>query len=332
MKKTNQRLTNGSNVVNLIRNWAAIFAVVLSIVIFSIARPTTFLTYDNAITILRAVAITAVLAMGLTVTLAVGGFDLGAGAMASVSGYFIMSYLLWYGWNFWLSLLLALVMTFLLTGVTMFLIIKCKIPDLLATCAMMFILQGLGLTYTGGGAISAGMAQPNGEPAIGAIPEIMKDISNSPMIMIGIMLVSVLLCHIFLNYTKYGRYIYATGGNKQAAKLSGIPVARYRFIAGMISAFFIAVAALMVVSRNSSAQIQGADGYQLPALASVFIGRSVLGMEKPNAAGTLVGALLLGILDNGLIMVGIPYYVLPAIKGVVLALALFAAYATSKED
>ncbi len=137
---------------------------------------------------------------------------------------------------------------------------------------------------------------------------------------------------MFLTYTKYGRYIYAVGGNKQAAKLSGIPVARYRFIAGMISAVFIAIAALLVVSRNSSAQIQAADGYQMPALAAVFIGRSVAGAEKPNAAGTLLGALLVGILDNGLTMCGVPYYTLPAIKGLVLAVALISAYISNKED
>ena len=333
MKIKEQRLDKGRkySALDIIRNWAAIFAVAAALVIFTAARPSTFLTYNNIITILRSVAITTVLAMGLTVTLAVGGFDLGAGAMASITGYFIMSHLLWYGYNFWVSCLIALLVTMALTCVTMFLIIKCKVPDLLATCAMQFVLQGLGLTYTGGGAVSAGMARPNGEPSVGSIPNIMNEIGSNPIIIILIMVVCVAVCHILLNYTKYGRKIYATGGNKEAAQLSGIPVKRYRFMAGMISAVFIAIAGIMVVCRNSSAQIQGADGYQLPALAAVFIGRSVLGREKPNATGTLVGALLLGILDNGLIMVGVPYYTLPAIKGVVLALALLAAYATKKD-
>ncbi len=314
-----------------LRNWAAALAVVLCLVIFTIARPTTFLTSDNIITILRSVSITCVLAMALTITLAVGGFDLAAGALASVSGYFLMSFLLWHGWNFWLAMLVNIILTMAIQCISMGLIIKCKIPDLLATCAMSFVLSGLGLTYTGGGAVSAGMNRPNGEPSVGSIPAIMGKIGSSPTIII-IMLACVLVCHVFLTYTKYGRYIYAVGGNKQAAKLSGIPVARYRFIAGMISAVFIAIAALLVVSRNSSAQIQAADGYQMPALAAVFIGRSVAGAEKPNAAGTLLGALLVGILDNGLTMCGVPYYTLPAIKGLVLAVALISAYISNKED
>lgn len=326
------KLQNRStNIFNFIKNWAAIVAAVLSFLVFTILSPSTFLTSNNIVTILRSVSITGVLAMSLTITLAVGGFDLAAGALASVSGYFLMSFLMWYGMNFWLAFLLTIIVTMGLMCITMFLIIKCKIPDLLATCAMSFVLQGVGLTYTGGGAISAGMLRPNGKPSVGKVPDIMKKIVASPTIII-VMLACVLIVHVFLKYTKYGRYIYAVGGNKQAAKLSGISIKKYRFIAGMISAFFITITALLVVSRNSSAQIQAADGYQMPALAAVFIGRSVAGQEKPNALGSLVGALLVGILDNGLTMMGVPYYGLPAVKGVVLALALVAAYVTTKED
>ncbi len=318
-------------VMNFMQNWAAVIAIVLLVILFSVLRPTAFLTVSNIETIFRSISINTVLAMALTVTLAVGGFDLAAGSLASVSGYFIMSFVLWYGMGLLPAFLIAVVMTMLLQCVTMFLIIKCKIPDLLATCAMMFVLQGIGLTYTGGGAISAGMFRPDGTPSVGSIPDIMKTIGSSPTIIL-IMLACVLAVHLFLTYTKYGRYIYAVGGNKTAADLSGIPVKKYRFLAGMISAFFIAVTALMVCCRNQSAQIQGAEGYQMYALSAVFIGRSVAGQGKPNAIGTLVGAVLVGILDNGLIMIGVPYYSLNAIKGAVLAVALIAAYASNKDQ
>ena len=317
--------------MSFMQNWAAVIAIVLLVILFSVLRPTAFLTVSNIETIFRSISINTVLAMALTVTLAVGGFDLAAGSLASVSGYFIMSFVLWYGMGLLPAFLIAVVMTMLLQCVTMFLIIKCKIPDLLATCAMMFVLQGIGLTYTGGGAISAGMFRPDGTPSVGSIPDIMKTIGSSPTIIL-IMLACVLAVHLFLTYTKYGRYIYAVGGNKTAADLSGIPVKKYRFLAGMISAFFIAVTALMVCCRNQSAQIQGAEGYQMYALSAVFIGRSVAGQGKPNAVGTLVGAVLVGILDNGLIMIGVPYYSLNAIKGAVLAVALIAAYASNKDQ
>ena len=122
------------------------------------------------------------------------------------------------------------------------------------------------------------------------------------------------------------------GGNKMAAKLSGINVKKYRFVAGMVTAVFIAVGAMVVCSRNSAAQITGCDNYLMPSLAAVFVGRSVGGAEKPNALGTMIGAALVAVLENGLTMTGVVYYVLPAVKGAVLALALIAAYATKKED
>jgi simple sugar transport system permease protein len=122
------------------------------------------------------------------------------------------------------------------------------------------------------------------------------------------------------------------GGNKTAAKLSGINVKKYRFLAGMITAIFIAIGAIVVCSRNSAAQITGVDNYLMPSLAAVFVGQSVGGAEKPNAIGTMIGAGLVAVLENGLTMLSVPYYALPAVKGAVLALALIAAYATKKQN
>ncbi len=319
------------NLTKFIADWAAVLAVGILLIFFSFSMPTTFATFDNATTILRSISVTTVLAMGLTITFAVGGFDLASGQTATMSSFLVMSYIIWYGTNLWVSILIAIFGTLLISSISMFLIVKCKIPDLLATLAMMFFLEGLSLTYSGGGAISAGMPAPSGEPSVGVVPETLKVMGTSPTIII-IMLVCVLFVHIFLKYTKYGRFIYAVGQNKIAAKLSGIPVKKYRVIAGLIAAVFIAIAGILVASRNQSAQINGANTYSMPALSAVFIGRSVAGQGKPNAIGTLIGATLVGILDNGLIMMGVPYYSLSAIKGIVLAIALMSAYYSTKED
>ena len=146
------------------------------------------------------------------------------------------------------------------------------------------------------------------------------------------MLLCVLAAYVFLEHTKHGRYMYAMGGNKQAARLSGINVKNYRYLAGMITAVFIAIGGILVASRGSSAQVMNSDGYLMQSLAAVFVGRSVGGAEKPNALGTLVGAMLVSTLENGLTILAVSYYVLPAVKGGVLALALIAAYASKKEN
>lgn len=319
------------NLTKFISNWAAVLAIVILVVFFTIRMPGIFATKSNIETIFRSISITTVMAMGLTMTLAVGGFDLSAGQTATMASFVFMSLIIWYGTNFWLSALAALGVTLALELMATFLIIICKIPDLLATCAMMFFLDGLSLTYSGGGAISAGMPQPNGSPSVGVVTDIVKKIGTSPTI-IYIMLASVAIVHILLTYTKYGRFIYATGGNKTAAKFSGIPVKKYRLIAGLIAGGFICLAGILVASRNQSAQINGATSFSMPALSAVFIGRSVAGQGKPNALGSLLGATLVGILDNGLVMMGVPYYSLNAIKGLVLALALASAYYTTKEE
>lgn len=319
------------NIGKFITNWAAVMVVVLLVLFFSVMMPKTFATVTNITTILRSISITTVLAMGLTLTLSVGGFDLSAGATATMSSFFVMSFLIWYDMSLWIAIPLTVVLTLVIVLVSLFLIVKCKIPDLLATVAMMFFLEGLSLTYSGGGSVSAGMPRPNGTPSIGAVPDTLKKMGTSPTIII-IMLVLVVFVHIFLNYTKFGRYIYAVGGNKIAAKLSGIPVKKYRIVAGLMAGVCVALAGILVASRNQSAQINGASTFQMPALSAVFIGRSVAGQNKPNAIGTLIGATLVGILDNGLVMMSVPYYSLNAIKGIVLALALASTYYSTKED
>ena len=147
-----------------------------------------------------------------------------------------------------------------------------------------------------------------------------------------LMVIIVLVMEFVLNHTRFGRYTIAIGSNKEATILSGINVKKYRYLAGMITAVFIAIAGILVSSRGSSAQVMCCDNYLMPSLAAVFVGRTVGGAEKPNALGTLIGAALVSTLENGLTILAVPYYVLPAVKGAVLALALIAAYASKKED
>jgi len=140
------------------------------------------------------------------------------------------------------------------------------------------------------------------------------------------MLVIVALTHIFLNYTKHGRYLYVVGGNEEAARLSGIPVKRYRTLAYFLSALLAGIGGLMLAARIGSAQVNAGAGFLMPAVAAAFIGYSVGGIKKPNAIGTLIGAVLVGILENGLIMMSVPYYSLNIVKGAVLAIALAVTY------
>ena len=329
-----------SPVFRFLLDWSSIIALVLSIIAFILIKgdnifnweKNRFLSWNNIINILRAMSIVTVFGISLTISLAPDGFDMSTCTLASCSAYVFVSCFLWYGMPLWLCIVVTLLVTFLMYQLTMFLVIVCKIPDMLATCALMFVHQGLGQWYIGGGAVSTGMRLPNGtKPAVTKLSDAFLAIGREPWLII-IMLVCVIGAHVFLEYTKHGRFIYAMGGNKQAARLSGINVKKYRYLAGMIAALFIAIGGILVSSRGSSAQVGCCDNYFMQALAAVYVGRSLGGADKPNALGTFVGALLVSTLENGLTICAVPYYVLPAVKGAILALALAAAYATKKEQ
>ncbi|MCI8755654.1 MAG: ABC transporter permease [Oscillospiraceae bacterium] len=326
------QLLKKKSVGRFLMDWAAVIALVFSIIVFTIMQGQAFFSAANATNILRAMSITTIFAIAATVTMAPDGFDMSACTLASFSAYIFASSFLWFGMPLLVSAIVTILFTMVLYLLTMFLILVCKIPDMLATCSLMFVHQGLGLWWTGGGAVSSGMpTRWGGQPVRAGWTEGFLNIGRAPWCII-IMLACVAFAFIFLNYTKHGRYLYAMGGNRVAAKLSGINVKRYRFVAGMVTAVFIAIGAMVVCSRNSAAQITGCDNYLMPSLAAVFVGRSVGGAEKPNAIGTMIGAALVAVLENGLTQVGVVYYVLPAVKGAVLALALVVAYASKKED
>lgn len=328
---TTKRLHNKSIGIFLL-DWAAVIALIVSFIIFSMVTGSKFLSQNNMINILRAMSITTVFGIALTVTMATDGFDMSTCTLASCSAYVFVSMYLWYGLSLGMSILVCILVTIVLYQLTMFLILVCKVPDMLGTCALMFVHQGLGQWYIGGGAVSTGMRLPNGNaPARTLLSDSFLNIGRAPLIII-IMLVCVFAAYIFLEYTKYGRYMYAMGGNKQAARLSGINVKKIRYLAGILTALFIAIGGILVSSRGSSAQVMCCDNYFMQSLAAVFVGRSVGGFNKPNALGTLVGALLVSTLENGLTIMAVSYYILPAVKGAVLALALVAAYAGKKED
>ncbi|MBP2018954.1 simple sugar transport system permease protein [Symbiobacterium terraclitae] len=327
-KTETARAPLGAQVVNFITKWGTVLTIVLLFVFFSIASPS-FLTASNMITILRSISIVTVIAVGVTISLTVDGFDLSVGTVATLADALVISMFVWYGWPTLPAVLVALLGSLVVAALNATLIVKVRIPDLLVTLATMFIFEGVALTYTGGGSISQGMPRLDGTPTFGTIPAGFRLIGQAPWIII-IMLVVVALVHVFLNYTKHGRYLYVVGGNREAARLSGIPVNRYRTLAYVLSSLLAALGGIMLAARLGSAQINAGAGYLMPSVAAAFIGFSVAGQGRPNAIGTFLGAVLVGVLENGLVMLSVPYYSMNIVKGTVLALALAMTYFRKK--
>jgi len=304
--------------------WGMLITVALLIAGFGIAADS-FLEPNNIINILRSIAIVTVIAVGVSVSLTVGGFDLSVGSTASLANALVISLFVWYGMNSVEAIALTLALCTLIGLFNAFLIVILRIPDMLATLATLFIIQGVAMTYSFGGSITENMVMPSGDMAEGAIPAGFGLLGQVPVIVI-IMLVVTVAAQLALSLTTHGRRMYALGGNPEAARLSGIRTTRYRVLAYVIASLLAGLGGILLASRIGSSQVNAGGGYLMDAVAAAWIGLSLAGAGKPNALGTLVGAVLLGVLQNGLVMLSVPYYAMDIIKGLVLALALAMTY------
>ncbi len=237
----------------------------------------------------------------------------------------MISLFVWHGLGTTEAILITLALCTLVGLFNAFLIVVLRIPDMLATLASLFVIQGVAMTYSYGGSITENMVLPSGEMAEGTIPAAFGALGQVPTIVI-IMLVVTLIAQLALSFTTHGRRMYAIGGNGGGA-LSGLRITRYKVarIRDCLAAGRAGRHSAGLAHRLSS-QVNAGGGYLMDAVAAAWIGFSLAGSGKPNALGTLVGAVILGVLSNGLVMLSVPYYAMDIIKGLVLAGALALTY------
>ncbi|HSJ37546.1 MAG TPA: ABC transporter permease [Planococcus sp. (in: firmicutes)] len=309
-------------------------ALLIFIILYFSSISDAFLSYGNFTDILRSISIVTLLALGVTFTLVVNGFDLSVGSTMSLSTVVSASLMVWYDMPLWLVLLLPLLVGVLVGLFNSFLIVTLGIPDLLATLSTMYIVAGLHRTYTEGYSIYNNMPLTSGGTAPGELSAAFLWIGQGRMlglpIPVWIMLVMVLAAYVVLNHTRWGRVLYMTGGNAEAATLSGVNVKKVKTTAYIISGVFASMAGILFTARVGSGQIDAGAPLLMEAVAAVFVGYSVLGAGKPNALGTFFGAAVIGILLNGLTILNLPYYAFDIIKGSVLVAALAVTYVYAK--
>ncbi|PNM24280.1 sugar ABC transporter permease [Yersinia enterocolitica] len=308
--------------------WGMLLTVVALIALFGLASDN-FLDPNNIINILRSIAIVTVIAIGVSISLSIGGFDLSVGSTASLANAIVVSLFVWYGFGTTGAIILTLLICTLVGLFNAFLIVVLKIPDMLATLASLFVIQGVAMTYSYGGSITQNMLLPSGDMAEGVIPEMFSALGQVPVIVL-IMLAVTIVVQLYLSLTKHGRRMYAIGGNPEAARLAGIRTVRYRVLAYVLSSLLATLGGILLASRIGSSQVNAGGGYLMDAVAAAYIGFSLAGSGKPNAFGTLIGAVILGVLQNGLVMLSVPYYAMDIIKGLVLAMALALTYIHQK--
>ncbi len=289
----------------------ALTALVLLVVAMS-ALSGAFLTADNLLNVGVQAAVTAILAFGVTFVIVSAGIDLSVGSVAALSA----TVLAWTATSQGIAVVLAVVLA-IATGVACglvngFLIAYGKLPPFIATLAMLSVGRGLSLVISQGSPI----AFPDSVSRLG------DTLGGWLPVPVLVMAVMGLLTALVLGRAYIGRAMYAIGGNEEAARLSGLRVRRHKLAIYALSGLFAAVAGVVLASRLSSAQPQAATGYELDAIAAVVIGGASLAGGTGRASGTLVGALILAVLRNGLNLLSVSAFWQQVVLGVVIALAV----------
>ncbi|KJV28867.1 ribose ABC transporter permease [Aquitalea magnusonii] len=273
-----------------------------------------FLTVANLLNVMRQVSINALIAFGMTLVILLGGIDLSVGSILALSSVGIAT-LIQSGVNPMLATLLGVIgggVMGLLNGLV---VSKGKVAPFIATLASMTILRGLALVVSGGSPITGFnsdlFSMLGGGYVAGLVP-----------IPVVWMLIMFGLFAFLLKKTVFGRHVYATGGNEEAARLSGVKVDQIKLWVYTVSGAMSAMAGVVLTSRLNSAQPTAGSGYELDAIAAVVLGGTSLTGGRGWIFGTLMGALLIGVLNNGLNLLGVSSFYQQVIKGVVILLAV----------
>lgn len=312
-----------------------VIAITIGLMVFFLATEETFRRPTTLLSLLKYASVIAIAGLAVTTAMVVGGLDLSVGGLAGMAVTVSAMTMVIYNQVGIVAVLAVLIAGAIAGLVNAFLIVKLRIPDLLATLSVMFVVQGLKLVFVSGQSVSSGMPLPGGGFAPGRFTPEFLWIDNGfigPIpVPVMIFLVITAAMWIFLTRTRWGRIMYAIGANPEAARLAGIGVSRYRAGAYVISGLLASVAGLILASRIGQGDISAGNSLLLDSVAVALVGMSVMGLNIPNAWGTSLGAVLLGILITGLTIAGVPYFAQDVIKGLVLVVALIFSFTLSRK-
>jgi ribose transport system permease protein len=292
-------------------------ALILLVIFFSIMNKS-YVSYDNIMTILLATCVNGLLAIGVSFVIITGGIDISVGTIMTFSCVMSGTAFTVWGWPIWLAILFGFFIGALCGAINGFAVTKMMLPPFIATMAMMMITKGLSLVISGIKPVYFTKAANYQKIAIGEFLGI-KGFYNAIIILIVI----GILAHILFSRTLIGRYDLAIGSNEEAARLSGINVVKWKISIYSLCGLFCGVAGLIMSSRLNSAQPQLGAGYELEAIAAAVIGGNSLNGGEGSIVGTMIGALIISSLTNGLRIMAVSTEIQSAIVGLVLALAVF---------
>jgi len=309
------------NYKNIFKNNELLIAFIVLVVFFSIGS-NRFLCIENITNILRNSSITGILVLGLVLVMINGDFDLSfasAVGLLNIVGLVLIDR----GMNMWIVFLLMIIGGILWSLFNSFLIIKIGIHAFIATIATWNISKGLiywinkGRTFYGN--YPDNLVFIGRRTVFGVIP-----------VNVFIFIVIAILLYVLVNKTKVGRYLYAIGSNKQAAEYVGINSNKYRYLAYILHGFCIGIASVVLCSKLASGPASAGEGYLITVIASVFLGATVFKPGFVNVGGGILGILILTVIENGLIMVSVPFYFKYIVQAIIILLSVSMIFIKSK--
>ncbi len=311
--------------VGFIKENLGIIAALAVMCIFLAVFPATsssFLTPKNLFNILRQISTNMLLACGMTMVIILGGIDLSVGSIIALSGVISAGCVARYGLPIPVALLVGVLIGLVIGSVNGGIIAFTTIPPFIVTLATMNVARGLAKVYTGGSPVRVVTKEWQflGAGYIGPVPV--------PVI---IMIVVVIITAFIMNRTKMGRHIYAVGGNAQAAVFSGIKVSKVKFFVHAFSGVMAGLAGIILASRMYSGQPTAGEGAEMDAIAAVVVGGTSMSGGSGKIGGTVIGALIIGILNNGLNLLNVNSFWQDVVKGIVILLAVLIDYFRTKK-
>ncbi|CUP81647.1 ribose ABC transporter [Clostridium baratii] len=291
--------------------YKSLIGLVLLCVIISFVTPK-FLSVANITNVFTQVSVNAIISVGMTFVILTGGIDLSVGSTLAISGALSASIVKSTG-SITLAIIGAAICGIIIGFINGILIAKGKLQAFIATLATMTIFRGVTLVYTDGTPISK-------------LSDAFSKIGNAKLWFIPVpVIITVIIAAIgifVLSQTKFGRYLYALGGNEESAKLSGINTDKIKMMTYVVSGFVSAIAGVIITSRIGSASPNAGTGFELDAIAAVVIGGTSLAGGEGKISGTIVGALIIGVLNNGLNLMNVSPFYQSIVKGLVILIAV----------
>ena len=297
-------------------NMSALIVLIVLCVVLSIAEPA-FRSVGNLINILQQVTVYAVLALGVNMVIFTGGIDISVGSVVAFTGIVMGKIIVQAGMPSFVGIVVALIVGAACGCFNGIMIAKFKLQPMIATLAMMSMARGAAYTLADGQTIT-GYSQ--GFRWIGT-----ANIPGTPIpVQIVFMLLLYILFYYIMKYRKFGRYIYSIGGNEEATRLSGIDVDKWKICAYTISGLCAAIASVILVAKLNSAQSTAGLDYEMDAIASCVIGGTSLLGGSGSVWGTLVGAIIMFVIRNGLNLLNVSSNLQKLVLGIVILLAVLA--------